>query len=145
MSGKENNGLRIFIDTNILISAVLSESSISAKLIRYVIEEHKLVMCTYAITEASKVMERKFPKRLSLWDKFLSSLEFELTYTPSNVSTLQVPPIRDKADLPILVSAMVAQPDILITGDYDFHTPEIQEFFTILTPADFLRSFGQLN
>lgn len=38
---------------------------------------------------------------------------------------------------------MVAQPDILVTGDYDFHTSEILEYFTVLTPADFLRSFGQ--
>lgn len=54
-----------------------------------------------------------------------------------------VPPIRDPADLPILASAMLAQPDILVTGDNDFHTPEIQEYFTVLTPADFLKSFGQ--
>lgn len=143
MSDKKNNGLRVFIDTNILISAVLSETSISTKLLRYVIEEHELLICSYSLTEASKVIERKFPKRLSLWDKFLTSLEFELTYTPSDLSTVQAPPIRDKADLPILVSAMVAQPDILVTGDYDFHTPEILEYFTVLTPADFLRSFGQ--
>jgi predicted nucleic acid-binding protein len=54
-----------------------------------------------------------------------------------------VPPIRDIADLPILVSVMVAQPDIVVTGDHDFHTPEILEHFTVLSPSDFLRSFGQ--
>ncbi|THF73137.1 putative toxin-antitoxin system toxin component, PIN family [Cohnella fermenti] len=143
MSDKENKGLRVFIDTNILISAVLSETSLSAKLLRYVIEEHELVICSYTLTEASKVIERKFPQRLSLWDKFLTSLEFELTYTPSDLSLVHAPPIRDKADLPILISAIVAQPDFLVTGDYDFHTPDIREYFTILTPADFLRSFGQ--
>ena len=37
---------------------------------------------------------------------------------------------------------MVAQPDILITGDMDFHTPEIQEHFTIMTPGDFLNAFS---
>lgn len=126
-----------------MISAVLSETSISAKLLRYVIEEHELVICSYTLTEASKVIERKFPKRLSLWDKFLTSLEFELTYTPSGLSLVQAPPIRDKADLPILVSAIVAQPDFLVTGDYDFHTLEIQEYFNVLTPADFLKTFGQ--
>lgn len=43
MNDKRNNGLRVFVDTNILISAVLSETSISAKLIQYVIEEHELL------------------------------------------------------------------------------------------------------
>jgi len=143
MSDKGNKSLRIFIDTNILISAVLSEKSISAKVLRYVIEEHELVICSFTLTEASKVIERKFPNRLSQWDKFLTSLEFELAYTPSDLSLVEAPPIRDIADLPILVSAIVVQPDFLVTGDYDFHTPEIQEYFTVVTPADFLRSFGQ--
>lgn len=143
MSDKENKGLRVFIDTNVLISAVLSEASICAKLLRYVIEEHELLICSHTLTEASMVIERKFPQRLSLWDQFLTSLDFELTYTPSDLSMVQTPLLRDKADLPILVSAMIAQPDILVTGDDDFHTPEIQEYFTVLTPADFLRSFGQ--
>lgn len=71
MNDKKNKRLRIFVDTNVLISAILSETSISAKLLRYVIEEHQLLICSYTITESSKVIERKFPKRLSLWDKFL--------------------------------------------------------------------------
>lgn len=143
MSAKKNKGKRVFIDTNVLISAVLSETSVSAKLLQYVIEEHKLLICSFTLTEASRVIERKFPKRLSLWDKFLTSLEFELTYTPSDLSMVHAPPIRDDADLPILVSALVAQPDFLVTGDNDFHTPDIQEYFTVMTPADFLRNFGQ--
>jgi len=58
------------------------------------------------------------------------------------LSTVKVPYIRDQKDLPILVSAMVAQPDIIVTGDLDFHTPEIQEHFTVMTPGDFLRTFS---
>lgn len=71
MSGKGNKGFRVFIDTNVLISAILSETSISAKLLRYVIEEHELLICSFTLTETSKVLERKFPARLLLWDRFL--------------------------------------------------------------------------
>lgn len=67
---------------------------------------------------------------------------FEIAYTPSDLSTVNAPYIRDPKDLPILVSAMVAQPDIIVTGDLDFHTPEIKEYFTVMTPADFLRAFS---
>lgn len=80
---------------------------------------------------------------MAKWDKFLTTLEFELTYTPSDLSTVKIPPIRDEADVPVLVSVMIAQPDILITGDLDFHTPDIQEYFAVYTPADFIRYFGQ--
>lgn len=140
MNGK-SNALRVFIDSNILVSAVLSEASLSSKLLTLLIEKHHLIICSYSITEVSEVINRKFPKHISKWDKFLTSLEFEIAYTPSDLSTVKVPFIRDPADLPVLVSAMVAQPDILITGDMDFHTPEIQEHFTIMTPVDFLNTF----
>lgn len=141
MNGKIN-ALRVFIDSNVLVSAVLSESSLSSKLLTLLIQKHYLIICTYSITEVSRVINRKFPKHIAKWDKFLSSLEFEIAYTPSDFSTMNVPFIRDSADLPILVSAMVAQPDILITGDMDFYTPEIQEHFTVMTPGDFFNAFS---
>lgn len=141
MSGK-NNALRVFVDSNILVSAVLSESSIASKLLTLLIEQHHLIICSYSITEISEVIERKFPKIIPKWDKFLTTLEFEIAYTPSDLSTVTVPYIRDPKDLPILASAMVAQPDIVVTGDLDFHTPEIQELFTVMMPVDFLRAFS---
>ena len=141
MNGR-SNALRVFVDSNVLVSAVLSESSIASKLLTLLIEQHHLIICSYSITEISKVIECKFPKIISKWDKFLTTLEFEIAYTPSDLSTVKVPYIRDPKDLPILVSAMVAQPDIMVTGDFDFHTPEIQEYFTVMTPADFLRTFS---
>ena len=140
MSDK-NNALRVFIDSNVLISAVLSQSSLSAKLLDLLIEDHQLIICSYSLTEVSRVIGRKFPAKMALWDKFLSTLEFELTYTPNNVASINAPSIRDPKDLPILVSAIIAQPDIFITGDLDFYTPEIQEIFTILSPADFIRTY----
>jgi len=141
MSGK-NNALRVFVDSNILISAVLSESSIASKLLTLLIEQHHLIICSYSITEISNVIERKFPNIIPKWDKFLTTLEFETAYTPSDLSTVTVPYIRDPKDLPILASAIVAQPDIIVTGDLDFHTPEIQELFTVMMPVDFLRAFS---
>lgn len=138
----KSNALRVFIDSNILVSAVLSNMSLSSKLLRLLIEEHHLIICSFSIAEVSKVISRKFPNHISKWDKFLTTLEFEIAYTPSDLSTVKAPYIRDPKDIPILVSAMVAQPDILITGDMDFHTPEIQEYFTVLTPGDFLTIYS---
>ncbi|UOF92623.1 hypothetical protein LSG31_10940 [Fodinisporobacter ferrooxydans] len=36
----------------------------------------------------------------------------------------------------------LAQPDLFVTDDQDFHTPEIKEQLVVLTPSDFLRAFG---
>ena len=79
-----NKGFRVFVDSNILISALLSEKSVPGKLLKLLIEEHNLIICSYSISEISNVIQRKFPSLIGKWDKFLTTLEFELTYTPSD-------------------------------------------------------------
>lgn len=79
-TNKSESALRVFVDSNILISAIHSDRSISGKLLKFVIEEHQLVICSYSITEISKVLQRKLPGLLTKWDRFLTSLEFELAY-----------------------------------------------------------------
>lgn len=140
-----NNGMRVFLDSNVLISAIISDKSVSSQLLNLIIEKHRLIICSYSITEVSKVLDRKFPNHVGKWDKFLASLEFELAYTPTDIKSYYVPSIRDPQDIPILVSAMVAQPDIFITGDRDFYTSEIREYFAIYTPAEFLQYFGNIH
>jgi len=142
---EKNNGLRVFIDSNILLSAVLSNSSLSSKVLTLLIEEHHLIICSYSINEVTKVINRKFPDHIAKWDKFISTLEFEMAYTPENPLVFPAPYIRDEKDIPILVSAILAEPDVLITGDYDFHTDEIREYFAVYTPGEFLRNFGNLE
>lgn len=139
---EKSKAMRVFIDSNILISAILSNSSLSSNVLTLLIEEHHLVICSYSIAEVSKIMNRKFPQYIAKWDKFITTLEFEMVYTPEEPLAFRAPYIRDEKDIPILVSAILAQPDILITGDYDFHTAEIQEYFAVYTPADFWRTFG---
>ncbi|BBB92652.1 MAG TPA: putative toxin-antitoxin system toxin component, PIN family [Methylomusa anaerophila] len=142
--GEKSNGLRVFVDSNILISAMHSTESLSRKLLLLVVEEHNLLICSYTISEVSHVIKKRFPNKFAEWERFLSLLEFELVYTPENPLTFPVPHIRDKKDIPILISAILAEPDALVTGDYDFHTDEIKEYFAVYTPAEFLRTFGGL-
>lgn len=52
---KKNNSFRVFIDSNVLISAIRSQNSVSSKLLNLVITEHRLVICTYTIIEVSRV------------------------------------------------------------------------------------------
>lgn len=139
---EKNNVFRVFVDSNILISAMLTDTSISRKLLLLLAEEHHLIICSYSITEVSRVLKKRFPNKLNEWDHFLSRLEFELAYTPLDFSTFPTPHIRDEKDIPILVSALLAQPDIFISGDQDFHTPEIQEHLVVYTPAQFLKYFS---
>lgn len=54
MSEKKNKGLRVFIDINILISAVLSETSISAKLLRKNMNWYQDLLSRVKMSERSK-------------------------------------------------------------------------------------------
>lgn len=142
---EKNNSFRVFIDTNVIISAMLSETSLCRKLLLLLAEKYQIIICSYTLTEVTRVLERRFPNKLAAWDRMLVALDFELVYTPTDFTGIKAPYIRDEKDLPILVSAIIAQPDILVTGDYDFHTNEIREYLVVYTPSEFLQYFGDLR
>jgi predicted nucleic acid-binding protein len=53
-------------------------------------------------------------------EPFLRELPFELVRTPDNIDKSRYPGIRDAKDLPVLVSAIIEDVDVLISGDTDF-------------------------
>jgi len=103
---------------------------------------HHLIICSHSINEINRVIANKFPSKLKEWDQMLNNLDFELIYTPLDLSSYKSPEIRDPQDLPILISALKSKSDMFITGDKDFHTTEIREYIAVYTPDDFLRNFG---
>jgi len=46
--------------------------------------------------------------------------------------------IQDPKDAAILATVIQAKPDIFITGDHDFHTPEVAVITKVLTTKDAL-------
>lgn len=130
--------MRIMIDTNILLSALIFESTKLAELIEYITEKHKLVLCSYVIEEAKEVISRKSSEYIAVLDRFLLKISFELVYTPSDIST--APKMRDEKDIPVIISAIASDVDILITGDKDFAGLDIERP-EILTPSEFLGKY----
>lgn len=129
--------MRIMIDTNILVSAILFPNSRMSTLIWDITMKHELVLCSYSIEELHMVFERKFEGKIPFLEAFLSELSYELIYTPTKFDKLKYPDIRDEKDLPILVSAINSNVDIFITGDKDFHALDI-EVPKIMTAGEFL-------
>jgi predicted nucleic acid-binding protein len=142
MNGAESR-MRVFLDTNVLFSAVVFPKSISRQAFEEILMHHVLVICEYSLVEMERILREKVPHKIPVWDRLITGMKFELAYTPLDQTTYPVPPIRDDKDLSILVSAYIAEPDLLVTGDKDFHTKEIRKFFTVCTPLEFLQWFGQ--
>jgi putative PIN family toxin of toxin-antitoxin system len=128
------------LDTNVLISAFVLSSSYLLQLVESIAENHVIVLATYVLDELKQVTRRKFPKKYSLLESFLHELPFELVYTPENINKSEYPDIRDIKDLPILVSAIIDDVDVLISGDADFTSLEI-EHPEILTPKAFVDKY----
>ncbi|MBS3968800.1 MAG: putative toxin-antitoxin system toxin component, PIN family [Clostridia bacterium] len=129
--------MRIMTDTNVIISAILFPESQITKVIHNVTENHTLVLCSHIVEELQEIFKRKFRDKSHLLDTFLSKLSFELVYTPADINSANYPNIRDKEDLPILVSALLSDVDILITGDKDFFELEIDKP-EIISPREYL-------
>jgi predicted nucleic acid-binding protein len=103
--------------------------------------EHQILLCTYVVDELKDVVAGKFPARSADIDWFLKSFPYTLVYTPERFNSDDYPEIRDIADLPVLVSAILEDADILITGDKDFNDVEIEKP-EVLKPHDFMAIYG---
>ena len=88
---EKTNSLRVFIDSNVLISAMQSSASVSRKLLLVLAEEHFLLICSYSIVEVTRVIRKRFPAKITEWEHFLSLLDFEMVYTPENPRSFPAP------------------------------------------------------
>ena len=112
--------MRFFVDSNIIISAVLFPQGKVASVFSHIIENHDVIISSYSMFECEIVFDKKFPTKKEYLKQFFDSMDFELFLTPNKIKQEKYPQIRDAKDLPILVSAILSDADILLTGDKDF-------------------------
>ena len=130
--------MRIMVDTNILLSALVFGSAKMALLLEKIVEEHTMVLCSNVIEEFRTVVLRKSPRYNHVVDTLFAKLSYEIAYTPQRYEN--TPDIRDEKDKPILASAILADVDVFITGDKDFYDVNIERP-EILCPADFWKKY----
>lgn len=131
--------MKVMLDTNILLSALLFPSERVNSFLAKVLTEHDLVLSTYVVDELKRVVEIKFPKHKKDIDRFLSRLSYELVYTPAELPQ-GLFDIRDPKDYPVLYTAIAEDADVFITGDKDFLCVEAERP-KIMTIAQFMTEF----
>jgi putative PIN family toxin of toxin-antitoxin system len=115
--------MNVFLDTNVLVSAVATRG-LCADVLREVLRHHHLIISHELLSELEKV----FHKVLGLPENIISEF-IEVIEQDSQVSTpspLLDVNIRDKDDLFMLSSAWNGGADLFITGD-----KELLEFRSI--------------
>lgn len=128
--------MRVFVDTNIVISAILFPNGKVAQVFSHLLEKHTVIISSYTRKECEEVFEKKFPFKKELLDIFFDGINFEAFKSPQKIDQNKYPKIRDVKDLPVLVSAILSDSDIMITGDKDFEEIKIDKPL-IFTPAQY--------
>lgn len=128
--------MRVFVDTNIVISSILFPEGKVAKVFSHLLKRHTVIISSYTKEECAEVFRRKFPAKTALLDEFFEGINYEEFETPENFDEKNYPRIQDMKDLPVLVSAILSDSDILLTGDKDFDSIKIEKPL-IFSPAQY--------
>ena len=86
--------MKILVDTNILISAILYPRSKPAEAFVYIAENHEMVLCSQNLAELREVLNEKAPQALPDAELLLKELPYELIPVDSHTQRM----IRDPAD-----------------------------------------------
>ena len=114
--------MKVLIDTNILISAALSNNGLPYQaFVKAVSYPNHGVICEQNIDEMRRIFNRKFPAKIQALESFLSLALLTLEIVPTPIEEQEIESkIRDINDRPILRAAISAGANILLTGDKDF-------------------------
>ena len=126
--------MRVFVDTNIVISALLFPNGKTAKVFSHLLRKHTVIISSYIREECKEVFEKKFPTKMKQLEIFFYGINFEEFATPDKIDGQKYPNMRDVKDLPVLASAILSDSDILLTGDKDFADVKIDRPL-IFTPT----------
>lgn len=133
--------MKIFIDTNILISAILKPDSIPHKaFVKAVSAPNQAFICQQNVEELERIFKKKFPQKLFALQQFFDNAIPKLKIIPTaEIEVISEKNIRDVKDRPILRSALFIKADILLTGDKDFLESKIENP-KILSAKDFVEN-----
>jgi len=128
--------MRVMIDTNVIVSAIYNLNSKPASVLRHVCQNYEFVLCDYVVAECYDVIMRKFPQHTAAFNKLLATLGYELVAAPREGI-----PMPDPKDSPILNAAIIADVDIIISGDKHFLSLDMERP-RVLSPSDYFEAEG---
>jgi putative PIN family toxin of toxin-antitoxin system len=127
--------LRVFVDTNVLISSFIARG-LSSEIFRIIIKEHELIVGESFLKEFEKVLLTKFKMPKKQVNEILTFLEsFKSSFIQKEKIQFS---LRDKNDEIILMDAIINNSEVFITGDKDFIDVRDTLPLKILTPNEFL-------
>ena len=121
--------MRVMIDTNIIISAILRPNGRTAQAFyKTLLPPYQSILCDYIVDELRRKFKEKFPAWQAEFDAFCANALplIDIVSTPKE-AVLAENSIRDPKDRPILRAALNVNTDLFLTGDKDFLESSISD------------------
>lgn len=138
--------MRVAVDANVLIAGFVFPRWPYEGLRHALAGDFTLVLSPIIVLEAKYGINLQFPALELKFERFLHDLDYEEAPIPSDEEVRQHPRlVRDRKDIPIALSIMLASVDYFVTYDRDFTdenetTTEVRAAIPgIMLPPVFLR------
>jgi len=133
---------RVFLDTNVLVSALYSPGGPPAEILRRHIDGRIIaVVSRQVVDELIRAVGRKLPEALPLLRDLLLSAPPEIVADPSAEEVEQLASSVNRPDAPLLAAAVSAGVDYLVSGDAAFlrEARRLKPALVPITPRQFLQ------
>jgi putative PIN family toxin of toxin-antitoxin system len=126
--------VRLLLDTNVLVAALVARGTCS-ELLEHCVREHVLVSSQSLLDELGHVLERKFRQRPA--DVRSATRLFGETFTLMEPEALEPPVCRDRDDDVVLATALAGECDAIVTGDADLLVLDPFRGVRVIAPSAF--------
>lgn len=129
---------KVFIDSNILISAIVFDKNELEVILRGIKAGDEIFISEHIIEEATRVILKKFPDYFELYENFLDTAEIKIIPKSEYSDSIKdIDDIRDKYDAHVVACAKKLKCDYIVSGDKDllsYQDPQI----LIITSKEYL-------
>lgn len=125
--------MKIMLDTNVLISAMIFGGKAGRLLMRLLESEHELLISEYVNQEFKAKLEQKWPAKAEKVYELYHTMNFNFCESTEK----KLGSLRDVKDIPILSDAIYHGADVILSGDKDFLEADIKRPL-VFSPAMFL-------
>jgi putative PIN family toxin of toxin-antitoxin system len=137
---------RVFVDSSVIIAALLSNSGGSYYLLTVLRDRFEFITNQYVLMELEELLHGKFSSQADLQNKLfllLGTAHVQVLSYPSKKEVNKISKIISKKDAPILAGALPAA-DYLLTLDNEFLTEKVSRYameqgLKVTKPGDLIK------
>ena len=126
--------MRVFLDTNVLVSAVATRG-LCSDVLREILVSHELVISTSLIAELKNILHTKIGITQEIISEFLDLL-IQDSILSENIRLINID-LKDKDDIVILSTALNGNSELFVTGDKELLELGKIQSMRIVSPREF--------